>query len=99
MSQSTQNPKKRKKKEVDTISKANSSEDSTKLPIVPKPDTWYFALFYDEPEVILTNHDAKFFYIHGDQYVRGIDKVVIKKEIASRAEALKKIKANLPKNP
>lgn len=43
-------------------------------PITPEPNTYYWALFYGEKEIVLTApHNAGYFYLHGDEYMRKVD--------------------------
>lgn len=43
-------------------------------PIIPEPNTYYWALFYGEKEIVLTApHNANYFYLHGDEYMRKVD--------------------------
>lgn len=63
-------------------------------------DTYYWALYCGDPEIVLTTHSGTHFYLHGDEYTRKIDNtlLIVKKRIGSRAEMIKRIEKRNKEN-
>jgi len=63
-------------------------------------DTYYWALYCGDPEIILTNYGGTHFYLHGDEHTRKIDNtlLIVKKRIGSRAEMIERIKKKNKEN-
>lgn len=59
-------------------------EKSEAKPICAKPNTYYWANFYGEKEIVLTTASGKHFYLHGDEYTRKIENITLVKEICER---------------
>ena len=73
--------KARKKKITETASALTAKETEGKenaVKIPPSeliPNTYYWALYYGEPEIVLTSKSGQTFYIHGDEFARKTDNV------------------------
>ncbi len=91
------------KKKIDNVAAiCNSSgkDEPVEVKIEIEKDTYYWALYCGEPEIILTNHNGAYFYMHGDEYSRKVDNTLleVKKKIGSRAEMIKRIEKRNKEN-
>ena len=70
-------PRTKKPAKIAAPNKVAETENPTELPQLDpnglEPNTYYWALLYGEKEIILTNCTGKYFYIHGDEYIRKSD--------------------------
>jgi hypothetical protein len=82
--------KKPKKNVVKNVTKKVATPEPV-LPLVAQPNSWYWALFYNTPEIVLTTSSAQYFYLHGDEHIRAIGLVKLIKFLGSRDEAVRKI--------
>lgn len=84
-----------KEKKVDkSVVKHDDSTLTKENEIKIEGDTYYWALYCGDPEIVLTTHSGTHFYLHGDEYTRKIDNtlLIVKKRIGSRAEMIERIK-------
>lgn len=88
--------KKVDKSGVNCDNTASTKENEIKI----EGDTYYWALYCGDPEIVLTTHSGTHFYLHGDEHTRKIDNtlLIVKKRIGSRAEMIERIKKKNKEN-